>query len=82
VGGGVAANSGLRHYLQEAAHPHNIQVLFPPLKYCTDNAAMIACAACDHLYRGHTSSLTLGATSRLKIEEVMQLYPGINLEDN
>ncbi|WP_413166556.1 tRNA (adenosine(37)-N6)-threonylcarbamoyltransferase complex transferase subunit TsaD [Capilliphycus salinus ALCB114379] len=74
VGGGVAANSGLRQHLQEAASPHNIQVLFPPLKFCTDNAAMIACAACDHLNRGHSSSLTLGAASRLKIEEVMQLY--------
>lgn len=74
VGGGVAANSGLRQHLQQAASQHDIQVLFPPLKFCTDNAAMIACAACDHLNRGHTSSLTLGAASRLKLEEVMRLY--------
>ena len=74
VGGGVAANSGLRQHLQQAASQHHIQVLFPPLKFCTDNAAMIACAACDHLNRGHTSSLTLGAASRLKLEEVMRLY--------
>jgi len=82
IGGGVAANSCLRQHLQEAASPHNIKVLFPPLKYCTDNAAMIACAACDHLNRGHSSSLTLGAASRLKIEDLMGLYQGINLEDN
>ncbi len=74
VGGGVAANSGLRQHLQAAAQAHNLRVLFPPLKYCTDNAAMIACAAADHLNRGHTSPLTLGAQSRMAIADVMQLY--------
>ncbi|HEY9620455.1 MAG TPA: tRNA (adenosine(37)-N6)-threonylcarbamoyltransferase complex transferase subunit TsaD [Crinalium sp.] len=75
VGGGVAANSGLRQHLQAAAANHNLRVLFPPLKYCTDNAAMIACAAADHLNRGHVSALTLGASSRMPISDVMQLYP-------
>ncbi len=74
VGGGVAANSGLRNHLQEAAKLHNLQVLFPPLKYCTDNAAMIACAASDHLNQGHVSPINLGAASRMSLEEVMQLY--------
>jgi N6-L-threonylcarbamoyladenine synthase len=74
VGGGVAANSGLRKHLQAAAASHNLRVLFPPLKYCTDNAAMIGCAAADHLNRGHTSPLTLGVQSRLPLTEVMQLY--------
>jgi N6-L-threonylcarbamoyladenine synthase len=74
VGGGVAANSQLRKHLQAAAVESHFQVLFPPLKYCTDNAAMIGCAAADHLNRGHTSSLTLGVQSRLPITEVMQLY--------
>ncbi|MBD2771697.1 tRNA (adenosine(37)-N6)-threonylcarbamoyltransferase complex transferase subunit TsaD [Iningainema tapete] len=74
VGGGVAANSGLRKNLQAAAAEHHLQVLFPPLKYCTDNAAMIGCAACDHLNRGHTSSLTLSVQSRLGLTHVMELY--------
>ncbi|NJO47102.1 MAG: tRNA (adenosine(37)-N6)-threonylcarbamoyltransferase complex transferase subunit TsaD [Oscillatoriales cyanobacterium RM2_1_1] len=74
IGGGVAANSGLRSHLQAAATAHNLQVLFPPLKFCTDNAAMIACAAADHLDRGHISSLDLGVYSRMKLEDVMQLY--------
>lgn len=74
IGGGVAANSGLRKHLQEAASAHNLKVLFPPLKFCTDNAAMIGCAAADHLNRGHTSPLTLGVQSRLAITDVMQLY--------
>jgi N6-L-threonylcarbamoyladenine synthase len=74
VGGGVAANSGLRKHLQAAAAEHNLRVLFPPLKFCTDNAAMIGCAAADHLSRGHTSSLTLGVQSRLALTQVMELY--------
>ncbi|MBD2446858.1 tRNA (adenosine(37)-N6)-threonylcarbamoyltransferase complex transferase subunit TsaD [Nostoc sp. FACHB-152] len=74
VGGGVAANSGLRQHLQAAASKHNLRVLFPPLKFCTDNAAMIACAASDHLSRGHISPLTLGVESRLSLSQVMKLY--------
>jgi N6-L-threonylcarbamoyladenine synthase len=74
IGGGVAANSGLRQHLQAAAAQHNLRVLFPPLKYCTDNAAMIGCAAAEHLQRGHASPLTLGAHSRMAVSDVMQLY--------
>ena len=74
VGGGVAANSSLRKHLQAAAAEHKVRVLFPPLKFCTDNAAMIGCAAADHLNRGHTSPLTLGVESRLALKNVMQLY--------
>jgi N6-L-threonylcarbamoyladenine synthase len=74
IGGGVAANSGLRQHLQAAAAEYDLKVYFPPLALCTDNAAMIACAAADHFNRGHTSPLTLGVKSRLPITEVMQLY--------
>jgi N6-L-threonylcarbamoyladenine synthase len=77
IGGGVAANRGLRSTLQAAASQRGIEVLFPPLEYCTDNAAMIGCAAAEHLSRGHTSPLDLGVQSRLSIMEVMSLYKGI-----
>ncbi|MCY7336636.1 MAG: tRNA (adenosine(37)-N6)-threonylcarbamoyltransferase complex transferase subunit TsaD [Chamaesiphon sp.] len=74
IGGGVAANRGLRATLQAAADKRGIKVLFPPLEYCTDNAAMIGCAAAEHLHRGHTSPLDLGVQSRLSMMEVMSLY--------
>ncbi|MEO0458464.1 MAG: tRNA (adenosine(37)-N6)-threonylcarbamoyltransferase complex transferase subunit TsaD [Cyanobacteria bacterium P01_A01_bin.114] len=74
VGGGVAANSGLRSHLQAAAAQHSLTVLFPPLKFCTDNAAMIACAAAEHLKLGHQSSLGLGSRSRMPVTDVMSLY--------
>ncbi len=41
VAGGVAANKTLRKKIQECTH---IPVFMPNLKYCTDNAAMIAAA--------------------------------------
>ena len=74
VGGGVAANSSLRKQLQAAAETNNLRVLFPPLKFCTDNAAMIGCCAVEHLQRGHKSSLNLGVESRLPLSQVMELY--------
>ncbi|NJN91620.1 MAG: tRNA (adenosine(37)-N6)-threonylcarbamoyltransferase complex transferase subunit TsaD, partial [Leptolyngbyaceae cyanobacterium SL_5_14] len=74
VGGGVAANKGLRCRLQAAAVEHHLRVLFPPMQFCTDNAAMIGCAAAEHFNRGHRSSLNLGAQSRMAIANVMQLY--------
>lgn len=75
VGGGVAANSGLRSRLQAAAAERgDLQVYFPPLSLCTDNAAMIGCAAAAHLERGHASPLTLGVRSRLPLARVMELY--------
>ena len=42
IGGGVAANSKLRQQLNCEAASHGINVYFPPLSVCTDNAAMIA----------------------------------------
>jgi len=42
VGGGVAANSTLRQQLICASQDHNINVFFPDMSLCMDNAAMIA----------------------------------------
>jgi len=74
IGGGVAANSALRNHLETAAKNHHLTVYFPPLKLCTDNAAMIARAAVDHYDLGHFSDLSIGVRSRLPLSEVMQLY--------
>ena len=74
IGGGVAANSGLRQHLTVAAEKHNLKVFFPPLKFCTDNAAMIGCTAAAHFNLGHTSKLDLNVRSRMAIDQVMELY--------
>ena len=46
--GGVAANKGLRHKINDTFSEYDI--IIPPLDYCTDNAVMIAAAA-YHQYR-------------------------------
>jgi N6-L-threonylcarbamoyladenine synthase len=43
--GGVAANSRLRQRLHEEAAYHRFDLHLPPLRFCTDNAVMIAAAA-------------------------------------
>ncbi len=42
VGGGVAANSALRRQLQIQARSQGVDVFFPSMDLCLDNAAMIA----------------------------------------
>ena len=74
VGGGVAANSGLREHLLSVAAKHDLKVYFPPLKLCTDNAAMIGCAAAEHFTKGDSSSIDLKVRSRMPITNVMELY--------
>lgn len=74
VGGGVAANSELRSRLTQVSKEKGFRVIFPPMKYCTDNAAMIACAAAENFKAGRRSALDLGAQSKLAITEVADLY--------
>ncbi len=45
LGGGVAANSGLRARMEELGQSNGMQVFLPPKVMCTDNAAMVAAAA-------------------------------------
>ncbi len=68
VAGGVAANQGLREKLQTLCEQENIHLIVPPMKYCTDNAAMIGAAGYFAYKLGIRSDLTLNAkaTGELK----------------
>ncbi len=61
VGGGVACNSRLREKLTAAAEKEGLSAFFPPPKFCTDNAAMIAGIAWPMSKAGCYSDLTLDA---------------------
>lgn len=66
--GGVAANRGLRAALSERARVDGFHVVFPPLPLCTDNAAMIAGAACFLMARGVHHNLWLNAHATLSLD--------------
>jgi N6-L-threonylcarbamoyladenine synthase len=61
VGGGVAANSRLRERLADAARRRGLEVVLPPIRYCMDNAAMVAGIAHPLYAAGRASDLTLDA---------------------
>lgn len=62
AGGGVAANSYLR---QKLAERDDLAVIFPSLKLCGDNAAMVAGIGFHYLQRGESDGLRLSASPRV-----------------
>ncbi len=67
LAGGVAANHALRERFQAEADLLGFELFIPSIKYCTDNAAMIAIAGHERLVRGMTSPLTLSPEPRLPL---------------
>ncbi|MDE2571349.1 MAG: tRNA (adenosine(37)-N6)-threonylcarbamoyltransferase complex transferase subunit TsaD [bacterium] len=63
IAGGVAANSRLRSEMAAWAGREGVRLLIPPLRFCTDNAAMIAAAA--YFEARPADALTLGADPNL-----------------
>lgn len=58
--GGVSANSRLRSRAEDWAKRKGFKLVIPPLRYCTDNAAMIGYVGVLRLNRGEASPLDLG----------------------
>ena len=69
LAGGVAANSCLREELEKAALENGLMVRFPSPVLCTDNAAMIGCAAYYRYKDNIISDQHLNAIPNLKIGE-------------
>lgn len=61
LAGGVSANIGLRKKLEEECQKNDINLSYPQIKYCTDNAAMIGSAAYYAYKNGIVADLTLNA---------------------
>jgi N6-L-threonylcarbamoyladenine synthase len=80
VAGGVAANSYLRAALTELCAAEGFRLVAPPLKLCTDNAAMIAWAGAECLQLGLTDSLDLPARARWPLDPTAPLATGAGIK--
>lgn len=67
VAGGVAANQGLREEVTKLGKELGVDVTIPSMKYCTDNATMIAAAGYYAYKDGRIADLTLNSKSNDKL---------------
>jgi len=71
IGGGFSANSQLRELALSSGAERGIDVRIPPLKFCTDNGAMIAALGAAVVARGvQPSALTIGVNSSMPLETI------------
>ena len=69
LAGGVSANSRLRRVMKEECDKRGIKLFMPELKYCGDNAAMIASQGYYEYLNGKRADLTLNAVASMGIDE-------------
>lgn len=67
LAGGVAANVPLRERVKSKAAEEGMGFYFPNMKLCTDNAAMIGCAAFAEYESGVVADLSLNAIANLPL---------------
>jgi N6-L-threonylcarbamoyladenine synthase len=70
VGGGVSANSHIRHALKELSDNEGFELFLPDRQLSTDNALMIASAGLLHIATGVAPKIKLRANGSWTIEEV------------
>ena len=67
IGGGVAANSGIRARLKEAEETLDWQTFIPKFEYCTDNAAMLGIVGYLKFENGKFNDQSVAAKARYAI---------------
>jgi N6-L-threonylcarbamoyladenine synthase len=73
VAGGVAANGAVRAALGSLAAARGLPMLAPPLRYCTDNAVMVAWAGIERLRHGLADPLSHNPRPRWPLAELSPL---------
>lgn len=71
IAGGVSANSVLRRKMTELCKTEDYDLYFPELKYCGDNAAMVAAQGFYELKSGNLAGMNLNAYATMPIDAKM-----------
>ena len=80
VAGGVAANKKIRKKLIEVSNENNFIPIFPDLKLCGDNAAMIAMVGLEKYKLKKFDDLNLEANPRLPLDSGAKFLKGAGVE--
>ena len=80
VAGGVASNQSIRESLTLVCKEMNFIPLFPSLKFCGDNAAMIAWAGIKRYKKKLTNKLNFVAKSRWPLDPSAKYLKGPGLK--
>ena len=80
VAGGVAANQGIRNRLIKVSRENNFNPIFPDLKLCGDNAAMIAMVGLEKYKVKQFDDLDLPASPRLPLDESAKFLKGAGVK--
>jgi N6-L-threonylcarbamoyladenine synthase len=76
VAGGVAANATIRAALERVAADAGLPFVAPPLRLCTDNAAMIAWAGIERIRAGHPAEDAFATRPRWPLDETQPALLG------
>ena len=80
VAGGVAANKTIRDNLLILSKDMNFETIYPDLKFCGDNAAMIAWAGIQRFKRDKIDDISIAAKSRWPLDNNAPYMKGPGLK--
>ena len=79
VAGGVAANKTIRENLTQLSNEMNFEIIYPDLKFCGDNASMIAWAGIQRFKKDLIDDLNITAKSRWPLDKEAPYMKGPGL---
>ena len=80
VAGGVAANESIRNNLSNLSKEMNFKTIYPDLKFCGDNAAMIAWAGIQRFKKNLIDDFDVSAKSRWPLDKDAPYMKGPGLK--
>ena len=80
VAGGVAANKTIRENLSQLSNKMNFKIIYPDLKFCGDNASMIAWAGIQRFKKDLIDDLNITAKSRWPLDKEAPYMKGPGLK--